>query len=71
MLGGRGYLKKIENEKKRTAEVEAEIEAVQKEVADQRKAVGGLKLAEQENLRKQKQVKALEVWFLLQLHGLL
>jgi cell fate regulator YaaT (PSP1 superfamily) len=71
VLGGRGYLKKIENEKKRTAEVEAEIEAVQKEVADQRKAVGGLKLAEQENLRKQKQVKALEVWFLLQLHGLL
>ena len=54
-------MKKIENEKKRTAEVEAEIEAVQKEVAEQRKAVGGIKLAEQENLRKQKQVKALEV----------
>jgi hypothetical protein len=57
----RGFMKKIENEKKRTAEVEAEIEAVQKEVAEQRKAVGGIKLAEQENLRKQKQVKALEV----------
>ena len=54
-------IKKIENEKKRTTEAEAEIEAVEKQVAEQRKAVGGIKLAEQENIRKQKQVKALEV----------
>jgi len=56
----RGYMKKIENEKKRTAEVEAEIDQVEKEVAMQRKTMGGVKLAEQENLRKQKQVKVLE-----------
>jgi len=40
-------MKKIENEKKRTAEVEAEIDQVEKEVAMQRKTMGGVKLAEQ------------------------
>ena len=54
------YMKKIAAEKKRTAEVEAEIQSVNAEIDKQRKDAGGVRLAEQENARKQRTLKMLE-----------
>ena len=54
------YMKKIAAEKKRTGEVKAEIQSVNAEIDKQRKEAGGVRLAEQENARKQRTLKMLE-----------
>ena len=56
----RMYIKKIEAEKKRTKEIDGEMEKLTEETEQQRKALGGVRLAQQENAKKQKQIKLLE-----------
>ena len=54
------YTRKIELEKKRTEEIDKQIEMMQKKVMEQRKRMGGVNAAKENNQQIKKQIKILE-----------